>query len=327
MESILTTIKSEYGLESTPVYNRLHCQNCNAFGEACHRCVDVCPEKIFVDTRSKKPDFTNCVKCGACVAVCPSGAITPIDTKTRVFMMAIGKNDVVNFGCERDDESWSVQYDCLVSLSWEQIAIAALNKGAIISIRKCVSCENKVCYEKIIEAITKTKSFLGDKLFFDRVEILNDGDKFEPKSTEISRRELFTFYKRLPLNRAIELLPEHESGDNMGLFYRAILRDMIRKEYENSSPEERRKYVVTLPRFTEKCNGCDMCRRQCPEKALKITKSNDKSTVSVTVDVWKCTSCGVCAKACREKAISGYVKMAVPHLDTVLIAKNVLLSD
>ena len=63
-------------------------------------------------------------------------------------------------------------------------------------------------------------------------------------------------------------------------------------------------------RDLKKCIGCGICARVCPEKAIKMVRSNYGSSKSGTakklkpqVDYDYCKGCGLCAAECPVKAI------------------------
>ena len=319
MESLVDTLRRDYRLSGVPSYQRKYCAAASSFGWECDRCVKFCREDVFQSGRKdKKPDFTRCSRCGFCVAVCPTKALTPMDTQARSFLMALARRDEISFGCEEDVAGWTVSLRCLASLSWEELACAALRNGAAVSLRACGDCAKQDCASLISETLDAVREFLGETLFSQRVRILKKGDGEAPRGKAISRRELLTFFKALPLDGARELLPEPEAGENGELLYRAVLRRLVRERCESTPKEARGRYVLPLPLVSDDCTGCGMCVRMCPKKALDLRVGPDGAKI-LTAEAWKCTGCAFCAKACRQKAVQGVGKMAVRHLGTVII--------
>lgn len=313
MESLGQTLEKKYGMAALPVFQNKYCVNASSFGFDCDRCVALCPASLFAPgKRSKNPDFSKCIKCGVCIAVCPAKAISPMEGHVRRFLMALGRGEQISIGCAREECGWTISCDCLAALSWEQIACAALKNGAVISLRGCKHCKQHSCFSQVMDALGKAKAFLGDDLFFEKVQLLEEGDSYQCGGDAISRRELFTFYKRLPLNGAAALLPQEQKGDRSGLFYRALLRDLVYQRYTQAPREARPQYTMPLPRIGDSCTACGTCVRMCPEKALAIQPRETGKVI--TVEAWKCTSCGKCVKACTRGAIDALVDMRIRHM-------------
>ncbi|MBN2493748.1 MAG: NADH-quinone oxidoreductase subunit NuoF [Deltaproteobacteria bacterium] len=77
----------------------------------------------------------------------------------------------------------------------------------------------------------------------------------------------------------------------------------FRQEYETHISERRCpagvcKALITYSIDAEKCNGCTLCAKNCPENAI----SGDKKEVH-TIDQSKCIKCGICRDVCRREAV------------------------
>lgn len=57
--------------------------------------------------------------------------------------------------------------------------------------------------------------------------------------------------------------------------------------------------LITYQVFGEKCNGCGVCLRNCPNKAIQGRKKEPH-----WIDSKLCTRCGICASECKFDAIS-----------------------
>ena len=53
----------------------------------------------------------------------------------------------------------------------------------------------------------------------------------------------------------------------------------------------------------DKCIGCGLCSRVCPEGAIKMKKDKKTNTPKATVDMNYCKGCGLCAQQCPVGAI------------------------
>jgi 2-oxoacid:acceptor oxidoreductase delta subunit (pyruvate/2-ketoisovalerate family) len=51
----------------------------------------------------------------------------------------------------------------------------------------------------------------------------------------------------------------------------------------------------------DKCIGCGMCSRVCPESCVEMMKNKDKNKPEIDYDY--CKGCGLCAAECPVKAI------------------------
>ncbi|MFH1436985.1 MAG: NADH-quinone oxidoreductase subunit NuoF [Pseudomonadota bacterium] len=58
------------------------------------------------------------------------------------------------------------------------------------------------------------------------------------------------------------------------------------------------KALITYRVDPDKCDGCYLCFKQCPEKAI----AGEKKKVH-TIDAEKCTRCGICSDVCKQDAV------------------------
>jgi len=57
--------------------------------------------------------------------------------------------------------------------------------------------------------------------------------------------------------------------------------------------------LITYSIDAEKCNGCGLCKRNCPSGAILGTKKQPHR-----IDTLLCNKCGICASECKFDAIS-----------------------
>ena len=319
ISTITDLLSTKYYINAVPTYQAMRCSDRKTNGEDCTVCSDICPQGIYPVGKRKRPVWTQCIKCGICAANCPDKCLTFPGARVDNFLMAVSKSGETGIGCAEDDSVMTLTVSCLAAVSWEQMAYAALSKGLVISRKACDKCEREGFKELIDDNIERLRFFLGDELFNKKVKILYEGDKYEPTDTGMSRRELFNIFKNLPLDKAMRIVPELESTQDNGLFYRAMLRDEILRSSEGVAVADRPKFRIKLPVFNENCYNCGTCVRTCPQKALKITQQDDKFLI--TIDAWRCTGCGICSRSCKVEGISGMATMKVSTLGKVALKR------
>ncbi len=57
--------------------------------------------------------------------------------------------------------------------------------------------------------------------------------------------------------------------------------------------------LITYAVDAEKCNGCGLCKKNCPSSAIEGTKKQPHR-----IDTLLCAKCGICASECKFDAIS-----------------------
>ena len=321
MESIQEQLAVNYSITELPSYTASRCLDRKTGGGDCSVCTEVCPVMAYPEGKRKRPDYKNCIKCGICSAHCPARCIAPPAVRIDRFLMALGKPGELGISCDEDDSTvLSLHVNCLAALSWEQLAIAAVSKGLVISLNACGKCSREGFKGLISETLAQLRAFLGEELFAQKVKILENGAAYVPENTGMSRRDLLQFFRHMPLDEAQQALPDPLIKQESGLFYRAMLRDAVRNAAAAvPEAEAKPRYRMDLPIFTDLCYGCNSCALLCPHKALKFITRGD--TLIPTVEPWRCIGCTVCINGCSVHAISKVAPMKVSSLDRVALRK------
>lgn len=138
---------------------------------------------------------------------------------------------------------------------------------------KCVPC--RVGVKRMLELVTKMCNGQGEK---------SDLDQLEELCLTIQESALCGLGKSAP-NPVLSTLQyfRHE--------YEAHV-------FEKRCPAKVCKPLINFKIDAEKCTGCGLCRRKCPESAI----IGEKKQVH-TIDDEFCVRCGVCIEGCKFKAI------------------------
>jgi NADH-quinone oxidoreductase subunit F len=138
---------------------------------------------------------------------------------------------------------------------------------------KCVPC--RVGVKRMLELVTKMCNGEGEK---------SDLDQLEELCLTIQESALCGLGKSAP-NPVLSTLQyfRHE--------YEAHV-------FEKRCPAKVCKPLINFKIDAEKCTGCGLCRRKCPESAI----IGEKKQVH-TIDEEFCVRCGVCIEGCKFKAI------------------------
>ena len=105
--------------------NQQRCSKIRSHLSRCSKCIDYCPVNGLDLEKSEIKLNDNCIQCGLCASVCPTGAIfiqEPTELSLYNYIEEMGKtNSIVVLTCKKND---SVSNDvfkvpCLGSLSME----------------------------------------------------------------------------------------------------------------------------------------------------------------------------------------------------------------
>lgn len=273
-------------------YDDSICQYHRRRSEHCAKCVDICPSvAIMKDDEKRELVFSDidCVSCGLCASVCPSGSIewrmNPrqgfefiskfyedhialiLDESINLDDLSIKLKDkvlplmlkTVNFL----DQSYLLN---LVQTTGATVILLTKNLGG--GTKDSVDLINEI-YEK---AYGKKAILLADESDIEAVLELAEfieGSKFDLLQTNLNKREIFA--KRV----------KHLVGEN---------------DFGQTAPKEWVRYgKITINE--DSCTLCLSCVGACNVGALYADKSDNSIKFNASV----CTTCGYCETSCAEK--------------------------
>jgi formate hydrogenlyase subunit 6/NADH:ubiquinone oxidoreductase subunit I len=104
----------------------------------------------------------------------------------------------------------------------------------------------------------------------------------------------------------------------VGKMTREVLKNSMKKpatvRYPYVKIEMPAKFRGKLTFHAEKCIGCMACMRDCPSKAIKITKVGDKR-FECEISLDKCVYCCQCVDSCIKKALEATPEFELAQLD------------
>jgi formate hydrogenlyase subunit 6/NADH:ubiquinone oxidoreductase subunit I len=84
---------------------------------------------------------------------------------------------------------------------------------------------------------------------------------------------------------------------------KSIFKKVATEQYPFVKKEKPDTFRGRIQFTQDKCIGCNMCVRDCPANAIKITKVGDK-VFSCEMRLDKCVYCGQCVDSCPKKALA-----------------------
>ncbi|MFQ3568141.1 MAG: 4Fe-4S dicluster domain-containing protein [Aggregatilineales bacterium] len=286
---------------------------------ACNRCAVVCPvNAIVVQENRVTVDSDACVKCGACLHVCPAAAFSGYDGVDKLlgYVKSLPNAARLELACpHRLDLSSAtdpasallVITRCLVSLS-PSTYVELFNRGAqivLLRLDACAGCPLQRACSTIEQTAERINQLYNDQP--DRAVVIV---KTRPAASEspavplhvnrpaISRRGLFSLL-RPHLDDQDAAAPASDACAPFMHERARLLRAIA------ASPDREAMHTESLfssLKMTGVCSACEVCAVVCPTQALRIEKST--ADFSLTFDTGACTRCDLCVELCPERALA-----------------------
>lgn len=264
----------------------------------CKDCVEVCPTMaISSDDENRLLVFSqvDCILCGKCVCVCPSGAMQKANAtldnlhkalklyKDKIVVVCENIEDFERFSqkCEADSTSEAILEDIypLVLPSVNLLNYAYLLSIVQESGRVCVVCG------EIDKQVKESIDFINDiyQRILGRVAIF-EGDSMD-------------------FRQLAESLPFYHYARSEGEFLRESFANRIKFLVKGGSFGALKNSLniiyTDLKIDSAKCTLCNACVESCNANAL----INAKDNFSLLLNPSLCTACGYCIDTCAEKCL------------------------
>jgi ferredoxin len=306
--------------EGAPLVTPPLCVATRYRSSSCRRCLEVCPAAAITTSPWLRVDGDRCLKCGACAAVCRTGALdlTPLRASLRRSFSEMGQaGGAVAIACRRaalsgEERMPRAVIPCLAALAAGDLVAARRLGIASVSLihGDCAACELGHAVSRGLADLRATAAALtraGVVLVMSEDGVPSRADDCEPQPVSLSRRGLFAALTGgvgaalgepgtdVPLH--IEEL--HARYDPPRAFS-ALLADLADLGAPDAGPLTPPAQGLPLAsvRVGALCDGCGLCARYCPHAAIAMQERR------VVVDARRCTACALCAEVCPTEAVT-----------------------
>ena len=293
---ILKYIANQVLAEAHPTKDFERCINRRQVKHKCTACADNCPEQVYSGIGSRDADYTKCVNCGLCVAACPSRCIASSATNAAKYLKLIKiPEKSITIASAPYEGSANLSVDDFASLPWEYLACLGLQKK-VVFITDGQPMQSPRAASLWQETQAHLKYFFGEEEYQKRFVFFDPADPDQDLTQEFNRRELFQKLHTEIKSQVSSFVPSESMMD--GLLYRHLLKGLLA---ENNSPAS---FGWVIPLLSSKCQGCGVCAKLCPQKAIQVKKGPEQ--FAVYLFPFLCNHCGLCQKTCIHSAIDGF---------------------
>lgn len=320
---------------------RVHPAQCSRLRHrlsTCTLCADHCPgQAIIWEDRSLRTIPEKCTGCGACAAVCPTGAFevqapNSLEMLRRIREMA-REGEVLALICPtylgtgRTVAGRCIEVNCLGRLD-ESVLVAAAAKGIprlYLVDGACRDCRNSAAHAVTERVVQRSNALLQAFGLPRRISLAPDppaGTRASRRPPErasaVSRRDFFTLLAgrtRLAALSTLESalgvqshqpLTSIKGGElprRLSLKHQLLLASLKQLQ----PPSDALLFRISGGPWAQfdfdgNCTGCQMCATFCPTGALG--KLDQQGAVGVTFRISHCTNCGLCRDICFRRAVN-----------------------
>ncbi|RHW43549.1 4Fe-4S dicluster domain-containing protein [Neobacillus notoginsengisoli] len=324
----------------------------------CNSCANHCPMNSISFAKKEIVIDDNCIGCGICAMVCPTGALLANHPPlTQVVQEAIRKSqehETVYLYCERmpapSRAAATVSVPCLGMIPKEGW-VTLLNRCQNLSVYQpdgaCGGCDistgEKVWRSELqaAEAITSTEVNFTSHISDSKDHVPYDAGRRDFLSSffkEVKTTNKLAISELLGGSTKIPSYQEKIKADSVSKLKKE-LNEVGHHLFEKMTNETTYPYMTKrslflaevegnealrhqedsrLPEINEECNFCGACAILCPTEALTMKSENGLQTITLKPE--QCVDCSLCEEICYFKSIK-----LQPVQNQALLEKEVLL--
>ncbi|BCX79980.1 4Fe-4S dicluster domain-containing protein [Campylobacter sp. 19-13652] len=322
-EAVLEIVKGaspKYKFKSLTTYDESICQYAKRRDEICARCVEVCPTvAILKDDENRQLVFSHvdCVGCGECVSVCPSGSLdfAPFMREAWASVARLYEGKVALVVA---DESL---YKSHVSLP-ENVLPLALGARFLTQAHLMGLLQESGCAVVLYDS-APARGTSG------AVDIIN-----QIYELKFNKKAIYLAKNLTELEAAL-----NEAGTIEGSYYNMsenalLMREIFAKRVEHLvgdselgtvHTDERVRYANVIIN-EDKCTLCLSCVGACNVGALIADKKDNSIKFNASI----CTACGYCESSCAEPGAievrTGELRLAPASFEFIKLASDELFA-
>ena len=293
-------------------FNFSNCTHIYFKDSSCRLCLDICPIENVITQEDYKIIFNpeNCVSCGGCSNVCPTGAFNLDRFSVLELIDKKEKSEEDFISCKRD-------LPCLIALNPQDLItiVLKMEKDIKLDIGHCENCFIGKLKDKILDVIDETNYFLENIGVDNRVkaEDLKITEKEENKN---KRREFLKRFGKLGAGLVFwatvpNVIKEEDNKDTVkNIVEDKVLPDkrinLLNVLKEKDLDLEDKYLEVDKISFSsdkwiefQKCTNCSVCYKVCPTGALKGINNG----IKIQFEPSLCVKCRVCHEVCPEDCL------------------------
>ncbi len=289
-------------------------------GSTCRSCLDACPASALTVSPWLELDADACRSCGACAAVCRTGALALTHRSAAMrhaFRLTAAGSPSATLACRCVEAARAEDAMCIVPClgtvsARDLIAAAALGIREIDLLsgdcRECPDAAAEAVLHIAVSTAEGTLAFLHRPFDVTRTHTSGCQPQTSTSSPAVSRRGLLDYVARGLERAVVGGIAQRDPERSIKSLHRqsappAAHRWLI-EDLSTLRPRSGRS-ATTLPAslplavvtVAQECDGCGLCVRYCPHGALQLNASLP------TADELRCTACGLCAEVCPTSSL------------------------